>query len=99
MTPTGERGGHDQLTNAAAWAWFGELDEPIRRSSVRPRMLLRADMYRQKAAEAKRSAARSQIPFLETAFEEVASGWLLLAEQTEWIDREWERKTGPDEPS
>jgi hypothetical protein len=30
---------------------------------------------------------------------EAAAGWLVLAEQMEWIDRERERKTGPDEPS
>jgi hypothetical protein len=54
-------------------------------------MSLRADMYRQKAAEAKQSAARASNPS-ETAFEEVASGWLKLAEQMEWVDRQ---KTSP----
>jgi len=48
-------------------------------------MSLRADMYRQKAAEAKRSAAQAKNPSLKRAFEEVASA-LVLAEQIEWID-------------
>ena len=47
-------------------------------------MSLRADMYRQKAAEAKRSAAQAKNPFLKRAFEDVARGWLVLAEQMEW---------------
>jgi len=49
-------------------------------------MSLRADMYRQKAAEAKQSAAQAKNPFLRRAFEDVARGWLVLAEQIEWID-------------
>jgi hypothetical protein len=36
---------------------------------------------------------------MKSAFEEAAAAWLVLAEQMEWIDRERERKTGPDEPS
>jgi hypothetical protein len=32
-------------------------------------MSLRADMYRQKAAEAKQSAARARNPFIKSAFE------------------------------
>jgi hypothetical protein len=55
-------------------------------------MSLRADMYRQKAAEAKQSVARASNPSIKTAFEEVASGWLKLAEQMEWVDRQ---KTSP----
>jgi hypothetical protein len=45
-------------------------------------MSLRADIYRQKAAEAKQSAARARIPSIKQAFEEVANGWVVLAEQT-----------------
>ena len=62
-------------------------------------MSSRADFYRQRAAEAKKSAARASNPSAKSAFVEVAKGWLLLAEQMEWIDRERERKTGPEEPS
>jgi hypothetical protein len=49
-------------------------------------MSLRADMYRQKAAEAKQSAAKARNPSIKRAFEEVAAGWLVLAEQLEWMD-------------
>ena len=49
-------------------------------------MSLRADVYRQKAAEAKQSAAQAKNPSIKSAFEEVARGWLLLAEQVEWMD-------------
>jgi hypothetical protein len=45
-------------------------------------------MYRQKAAEAKQSAAKARNPFIKRAFEEVAGGWRVLAEQMEWIDRQ-----------
>ena len=49
---------------------------------------MRADMYRQKAAEAKQSAAKATNPSIKRAFEEVAAGWLVLAEQLEWTDRQ-----------
>ena len=44
------------------------------------------DEYRQRAAEAKNRAAQTSNPSIKSAFEEVARGWLLLAEQTEWIE-------------
>jgi hypothetical protein len=37
-------------------------------------------LYRHKAAEAKQGAARAQSPSIKQAFEEVASGWVVLAE-------------------
>jgi hypothetical protein len=46
-------------------------------------MSLRADICRQRAAEAKLSAARAHDPSLKTAFEEIASGGLVLAGQME----------------
>jgi len=46
-----------------------------------PYMSSRADMCRQRAAEAKQSAAQAQNPSTKRAFEEVAAGWPLLAEQ------------------
>jgi hypothetical protein len=52
--------------------------------SVRPSH--QAERCREKAAEAKRSAARAPQPSIKILFEEVASIWLRLAEQTEWID-------------
>jgi hypothetical protein len=39
-------------------------------------------MYPQKAAEAKQSAAKARNPSIKRAFEEVAAGLLVLAEQT-----------------
>src|SRR5262249_1421447 len=50
-------------------------------------MSSRSDEYRQKAAEAKNCAAQTTIPSIISAFEEVARGCLLLAEQMEWIER------------
>ena len=49
-------------------------------------MTSRSDEYRQKAAEAKYRAVQTISPSIKGAFEEVARGWLLLAEQMEWIE-------------
>jgi len=49
-------------------------------------MSSRSDEYRQKAAEAKTRAAQTSSPSIKSAFEDVARGWVLLAEQTEWIE-------------
>jgi hypothetical protein len=46
----------------------------------------RADAYRQKASEAKQSAARAKNPSVKRAFEEVARAWLVLAEQIAWME-------------
>jgi hypothetical protein len=51
-------------------------------------MSLRADVYRERAAEAKQSAALAKNPSIKSAFQEVAQHWLLLAEHMEWIDRQ-----------
>jgi hypothetical protein len=51
-------------------------------------MSLRADRYRQRAAEAKDRAAQAQNPSIKSAFENVAAGWVALAEQMERIDTE-----------
>jgi hypothetical protein len=45
-----------------------------------------ADMCRQKAADAKQRAAQAKDLSVKKAFEEVAAGWLVLAEQTERMD-------------
>jgi hypothetical protein len=59
-------------------------------------MSLRADACRKRAAEAKQSAAKAKNPYMKRAFEEVAHGWLLLAEQMEWMDgKEDERGRSP----
>jgi hypothetical protein len=51
-------------------------------------MSLRADRYRERAAEAKDRAVQATNPSIKSAFLEVANSWLLLAEQVEWIDRQ-----------
>jgi hypothetical protein len=51
-------------------------------------MSSRADMYRQRAADAKKRSAQAKDLSVKRAFEEVARGWLVLAEQMEWIDRQ-----------
>jgi hypothetical protein len=61
------------------------MASPIRRS---PYMSLRADRYRQRAAEAKDRAAQASEPSIKRAFQDVAAGWIVLAEQAEWMDSE-----------
>jgi hypothetical protein len=51
-------------------------------------MSARTDMYRQEAAKAKRNAAEAKNPAMKRAFEEMATRWLRLAEQMQWIDRD-----------
>jgi hypothetical protein len=46
-----------------------------------PRMSLRMDACRERAADAKHSAAKAKNPYPKRAFEEVAHGWLLLADR------------------
>jgi hypothetical protein len=45
-------------------------------------------MYRQRAADGKKRSAQAKDLSVKRAFEEVARGWLVLAEQMEWIDRQ-----------
>jgi hypothetical protein len=59
-----------------------------------PCMSPRSDMYRQRATDAKNRAAQTNNPHVKSAFKEVARGWLLLAEQMEWMDRQEEAKEG-----
>jgi hypothetical protein len=47
--------------------------------------------------QTKRGASKE--PLDKERIRRSGGGWLVLAEQMEWIDRERERKTGPDEPS
>jgi hypothetical protein len=51
-------------------------------------MSLRADRYRQRAAEAKDRATQAKDSSIKSAFENVAAGWVALAEQVERIDAE-----------
>jgi hypothetical protein len=56
-------------------------------------------MYRQRAADAKNRATQTNNPHVKGAFKEVARGWLLLAEQMEWMDRQEEAKEGDASPT
>jgi hypothetical protein len=74
---------------------LGAFEEPTLSVRCSPFMSLRADMYRQRAADATKRAAQAKDLSVRKAFEEVARGWRVLAEQMEWIDRH--RSTLPDE--
>src|SRR5262249_3192546 len=52
----------------------------------------------QRAADAKNRATQTN-PHVKSAFTEVARGWLLLAEQMEWMDRQEEAKEGDASPT
>jgi len=52
-----------------------------------PCMSSRAQMYRQRAADAKQRAAQAKDPSIRIALEHEAAFWLLLAEQMDWIDK------------
>jgi hypothetical protein len=60
-------------------------DSSVQRS---PYMSSRADMYRQRAADAKQRAAQAKDPSIKIAFEHEAAFWRALAEQLDWIGRE-----------
>jgi hypothetical protein len=47
-------------------------------------------MYREMAAECRKRAAQAANPSIRNAYQEVARGWLLLAEQLDWMDRQEE---------
>jgi hypothetical protein len=51
-------------------------------------MSLRADMYRQRAADAKNWAAQAKDRSLKSALQRLAADWIALAEQAERTDRE-----------
>jgi hypothetical protein len=59
------------------------------------RMSVRADRYRQRAAETKDRAAQARDPSIRSAFENVAAGWVVLAEQVERIEEEKSPGTRP----
>jgi hypothetical protein len=68
-------------------AWFGDSGtESWFQCSLG--MSLRADIYRQRAAEAKQSAAQAKNPSIKSAFKEVARGVARTAEQMEWMDNQ-----------
>jgi hypothetical protein len=46
------------------------------------------------SSRGEKSCAQASNPHVKTAFNEVARGWLLLAEQMEWMERQNEAKKG-----
>jgi hypothetical protein len=44
-------------------------------------------LYRGRGIEALQRAAQATKPEIRLAFEDVASGWFVLAEQVDWLDR------------
>jgi hypothetical protein len=48
------------------------------------------------AAECRKRAAQASNPSIKSAYQEVARGWLLLAEQMEWMDRQEEASPPED---
>src|SRR5689334_19786543 len=57
-----------------------------RRPMTPPLPRSRSNQFRQRAIEARRQAAHAYDPALRCMFEDNASNWEGLAEQTEWID-------------
>ena len=49
-------------------------------------MRSRAEEYRRRGTEAEQRAAQATEPTIKNAFEDVASGWFLLAHQVEWLE-------------
>jgi hypothetical protein len=69
-------------------AWFGASGGTASFVWRSPCMSLRADRCRERAAEAKDRAAQARDPFIKSAFENVAAGWVAFTEQVERIDRD-----------
>jgi hypothetical protein len=57
----------------------------------------RAEDYRRRGIEAQQRAAQTTNLSIKEAFKDVARGWLLLAEQTEWLDRRRQPGASPEE--
>jgi hypothetical protein len=50
-------------------------------------MYSRAEYYRRRGLEAQQRAARTTEEKIRDAYEDVAEGWFVLAEQMDWLDR------------
>jgi hypothetical protein len=49
-------------------------------------MRSRAEEYRRRGIEAQQRAAQATEPQIKDAFEVVAGGWFVLAEQADWLE-------------
>jgi hypothetical protein len=83
--------------NRGVPAWF--IAEPTHISGVRLTCRYGRTCTDRERPRPNRARARAKKHAIKSAFEEADAGWLVLAEQTEWIDRERVRKIGADEPS
>src|SRR5262249_13180189 len=90
-----ERGMTKWLTKQACHR-FGEICGTESSFQCSSCISSRSDEYRQRAVEAKNRAAQTSSPSIKSAFEDVARGWLLLAEQLEWIERQRSSLRGED---
>jgi hypothetical protein len=51
-------------------------------------MYSRAEYYRRRGLEAHQRAAQTTEAKIRDAFEDVAEGWFVLAEQLDWLERQ-----------
>jgi hypothetical protein len=51
-------------------------------------MSSRAEYYRRRGLEPQQRAAQTTEEMIRDAFENVAEGWFVLAEQLDWLDRQ-----------
>ena len=66
--------------------WFSRTEKSSHRQHVEAATV---SLTRgQRAAEAKDRAAQASEPSIKRAFQDVAAGWIVLAEQAEWMDSE-----------
>jgi hypothetical protein len=52
-------------------------------------MFTQVEQYRRLAIMAKQRSAEATVPPIRQAFDEIANHWLGLAEQTEWLGRQF----------
>jgi len=64
-------------------------------------MFTQVEQYRRLAIMAKQRSAEATVPQIREAFDEIANHWLGLAEQTEWLGRQFASLQAPQsaEPS
>ena len=57
-------------------------------------MSSRAEYYRRRGLEAQQRATQTTEAKIRDAFETVAGGWFVLAEQLDWVDRQHDDQQG-----
>src|SRR5215469_10094848 len=61
-------------------------------------MYSRAEYYRRRGLEAQQRAAQTTEEKIRDAFEDVAEGWFVLAQQLDWLDRQHNDQQAHDTP-